>query len=256
MKRILLLMMVTLAGLAACGNESDSGEESKESAEESDNQNASQKTEESAQSEKKKKDETQEADASEIIDEAISEWGDTSSYESRQTFTISSGETQNVVRTITTQSEQSEVKVEVDNGSKVTTHYVIDGDHFTYEDGSINEKEKDLDTAGSTYGEIVKSLESFEEGDASKVDGGYEIQLPVESIDDLSGFIDEKALASLESANNLNGLITITLNDEYQYTGGKLTLTAEIEGSEINMISNLEFSRIGKIDVIEKPKNM
>src|SRR5699024_11886638 len=101
-----------------------------------------------------------EADASEIIDKAVAEWEDVSSYEARQTFTISSGDDQNVVRTITTQSEQDEVKVEVDNGSEVDSHYVIDGDHFPYQDRSINEEATNEDMGGSTYGEIVKSLEA------------------------------------------------------------------------------------------------
>lgn len=250
MKRILLLMLMAIV-LTACGNEDSSGGE--ESAEENENQNASQESEEPEQTEESQQ---EKADASEIIEEAIAEWGDTSSYEARQTFTISSEDTQNVVRTITTQSEQDEVKVEVDNGSAVSSHYIIDGDHFIYEDGNISEEEKDVDMSGSTYGEIITSLEAFKEGDASKTDEGYKIEFPVKSAEEVSGFLNDEALNSLDNAESLNGLVTVTLNDEYQYTGGKLTLTVENEGREINMISNLGITRIGEIDVLEKPKNM
>ncbi|WP_411841973.1 hypothetical protein [Salinicoccus sp. HZC-1] len=254
MKRILLLAL--MAGLlTACGNEDGSTNE--ESTETDGEQNASQETAE----EQDQKEETEEtaksaADASEIIDEAISAWGDTSSYEARQTFTISSEDTQTVVRTITTQSEQDEVKIEVDNGSNVITHYVIDGDHFTYQDGSINPEKENIDMTGSTYGEIIKKLESFKEGKASNTDAGYEIRYPIESAEDASLFLDDEILSSLDDANSLNGLITLHFNDEYQYTGGKLTLTVETEGREINLISNIDLSRIGDIEVIEKPKNM
>lgn len=247
MNRILLLILMAIV-LTACSNGNNSGGE--ESAEEKENEKATQESEETEESQ------GEEADASEIIDETISAWGDTASYEARQTFTINSGDSQNVVRTITTQSEQDEVKVEVDNGSKVISHYVIDGDHFTYEDGSINAEEEGMDMSGSTYGEIVKNLDSFKKGDASRTDEGYEIKLPVESSEDVSEFLTEEMLSTLDKADSVNGLVTVTLNDEYQYTGGKLTLTVENEDQEINMISNLEFSRIGDIDVIEKPKNM
>src|SRR5699024_2846954 len=121
-------------------------------------------TEEQGQTEEPGEGQQSEADASEIIDQAVAEWEDVSSYEARQTFTISSGDDQNVVRTISKQREQDEVKVEVDNGSEVDSYYVIDGDHFTYEDGSINEEATNVDMGGSTYGEIVQSLEAFKAG--------------------------------------------------------------------------------------------
>ncbi|KKK35734.1 hypothetical protein WN59_02645 [Salinicoccus sediminis] len=252
MKRILLFAMLS-AVLTACGSGGDSGqgENTREDA-----QNTSEETEEQGQTEESGEGQQPEADASEIIDQAIAEWGEASSYEARQTFTISSGNTQNVVRTITTQSEQNEVKVEVDNGSEVDAHYVIDGDHFTYEDGSINEEGAGVDMNGSTYGEIVQNLEGFKEGEATQTEEGYEIQLPVDSSEDVSGFVDQEVLDTLDGAESMNGQITVTLNGEYQYTGGKMTFTLEDEGSEINMISNLEYTRIGEIDVLEKPKNM
>ncbi len=253
MKRILLLTLLTIV-LTACGNDNKTGGE--ESAEENENQGSSQSGEDTTETEETEDEKQDEAEASEIIDEAIAEWGDTSSYEARQTFTITSEDAQSVVRTITTQSEQNEVKVEVDNGNVVTSHYIIDGDHFTYQDGSIKEEEKSIDISGSTYGEIVKGLEAFKEGDASRTDSGYQIQLPVNSSEDVSKFLSDEVLKPLDEAENLNGQITITLNDEYQYTGGELTLTAVTAEGEINMISNLEFSRISEIEVLEKPKNM
>src|SRR5690625_2915319 len=252
MKRILLFALLS-AVLTACGNGGNSGQ--KENTGE-DAQNTSGETEEQGQTEEPGEGQQSEADASEIIDQADAEWEDVSSYEARQTFTISSGDAQNVVRTITTQSEQDEVKVEVDNGSEVDSHYVIDGDHFTDEDGSINEEGTNVDMVGSTYGEIVQSLEAFKAGDATQTEEGYEIQLPVGSSEDVSSFVDQEMLESLDGAESLNGQITVMLNDEYQYTGGKMTLTLEDEGREVNMISNLEYTRIGEIDVLEKPKNM
>ncbi|WP_017549087.1 hypothetical protein [Salinicoccus carnicancri] len=252
MKRILLFALLS-AALTACGSGDGSGQEESAGDE---SQNTSEETEEQGQTEESGEGQQSEADASEIIDRAVAEWGEASSYEARQTFTISSGDAQNVVRTITTQSEQDEVKVEVDNGSAVDVHYVIDGDHFTYEDGSINEEDADVDMNGSTYGEIIQNLEAFKGGEATKTEGGYEILFPVGSSEDVAGFVDQEVLDSLDGAESMNGQVTVMLNDEYQYTGAKMTLTLEDEGSEINMISNLEYMRIGEIDVLEKPKDM
>src|SRR5699024_4004191 len=106
MKRILLFALLS-GVLTAFGNGGNSGQ--KENSGE-DAQNTSGETDEQGQTEEPGEGQQSEADASEIIDQAVAEWEDVSGYEARQTLTISSGDAQNVVRTITTQSEQEDRK--------------------------------------------------------------------------------------------------------------------------------------------------
>lgn len=253
MKRILLLIMMVFL-LAACGNGDDTTEES---AEETDPNGESENGESTSGDQPgESSDEESTVETSDIINEAVSAWGDASSYEARQTFTIKSGDTQNVVRTITTQSEQDEVKIEVDNGKNVLTHYLLGGDHFIYQNNNIEQQEETTDISGNTYSDIISQLEAFEAGTSTETEDGYEIEYPVESLEETSAFLDQETISLLDEAENVNGLITINLNDEYQYVGGELTLTVETQDEEVNLVSNIEYSRIGGIDIIEKPKNM
>ena len=253
MKKIFLLIMMAFF-LAACSNGNDTTEESTEEPESDGEPTNEESTSEDQSADSSGKESA--VETSDIINETVSAWGDTTSYEARQTFTIRSGDTQNVVRTITTQSEQDEMKIEVDDGEDVLTHYLVGEDHFVYQNNNIEQQDGTMDISGNTYSDVLSHLETFESGSAAQTEDGYEIEYPVESLDEAGAFLNEETSNLLDEAENVNGLITLNFNDEYQYTGGELTLTVEAQGEEINLISNIEYSRIGDIELIEKPKNM
>ncbi|WP_373446000.1 hypothetical protein [Salinicoccus bachuensis] len=195
-------------------------------------------------------------EASDIIGEASSAWGDTVSYEARQTSTISSGDSQYVVRTITTRSEQNEIKVEVDDGEEIKTHYIFEGDHFIYQGGTIEAQDTPREIEDSRYGDLVSRLEPLREGTASEQESGYEVRYTIDEKEDAVPFFNEEMTSALENVDTFNGLVTVQFNEEYQYTGAKLTLTVGSGEEEMNIISNITMDRIGQVEMIEKPKEM
>ncbi|MFC3418365.1 hypothetical protein ACFOLA_02435 [Salinicoccus hispanicus] len=250
MKKLLLLAMILL--LAACGNDG-SGDE----APDDDSQDSTEEPSESASDEgTETAEEEGEVEAPEIIEEANSAWGDTVSYEARQTSTVSSGDSQYAVRMITTRSEQNEIKVEVDDGAQIQTHYVIDGEHFIYQDGSVEAQDQSLELENSAYGELLAQLEPLSEGTVSEQDTGYEIRYEINSREDAIPFFDDEVQNAIQDVDMFNGLVTVQFNEDYQYIGAELTLTVGSEQEELNITSNITMDRIGEIDLIEKPKEM
>ncbi|MCG1009308.1 hypothetical protein J4760_04480 [Salinicoccus sp. ID82-1] len=250
MKKLLLLAMILL--LAACGNNGSGNEASNEESQES--------TEESSDSGSDEETQTTEeegaVEAPEIIEEANAAWGDTVSYEARQTSSISSGDGQYVVRTITTRSEQNEIKIEVDDGEQIQTHYVVDGEHFIYQNGSIEAQDQSLEMENSAYGDLLSQLEPLSAGTVSEQDTGYEIRYEIDSREDAIPFFNDEVQNVIQDVDMFNGLITVQFNEDYQYTGAELTLTVGSGQEELNITSNITMDRIGEIDLIEKPKEM
>lgn len=248
MKKLLLLAMILL--LAACGNgeneapDDGAQEPNEESPEAGSDEEAQTAQEEGA------------IEAPEIIEEANAAWGDTVSYEARQTSTVSSDDGQYAVRTITTRSEQNEIKVEVDDGSRIQTHYVIDGEHFIYQDGSIEPQDQSLDMENSAYGDLLTQLEPLSQGTVSEQDEGYEIRYEISSREDTIPFFNDEVESAIQDVDVFNGLITVQFNEDYQYIGAELTLTVGSDQEELNITSNITMDRIGEIDLIEKPKEM
>ncbi|GAB3060849.1 hypothetical protein ACFOU0_06790 [Salinicoccus sesuvii] len=243
MKKLLLLAMILL--LTACGNDGNGSDTPDDETQEP--------TEESSEM---ASDEGGATEASEIVEEAEAAWGDTVSYEARQTSTISSSEGQYAVRTITTRGEQNEIKVEVDDGRQIQTHYIVDGEHFIYQEGNIEAQDQSLGLEGSTYGDLLTQLEPLSEGAVSEQDEGYEIRYEISSREDTIPFFDDEVESAIQDVGVFNGLVTVQFNEEYQYVGAELTLTVGSDQEEINITSNISMDRIGEIDLIEKPKEM
>ncbi|MBY8908506.1 hypothetical protein ACBR55_11430 [Salinicoccus roseus] len=248
MKKLLLLAVMLL--LAACGNEADeSGAQTPEGQNE--------ETVESPEGESQPEEEEESSmTASELLDEASSAWGDTVSYEARQTSTISSGESQYVVRTITTRSEADEIKVEVDDGEEIKTHYIVEGEHFIYQGGSTEAQDTPREIGGSEYGVLISDLEPYREGTLTEVESGYELRYTMDEKADAEPFFNDGMADMLDDVDTFSGQVTLQFNDEYQYTGAKFTLTVGAGEEEMNVISNITMDRIGEVDRIEKPKNM
>ncbi|MFA7744974.1 hypothetical protein [Salinicoccus roseus] len=246
MKKLLLLAVMLL--LTACGNEAD---ESGVGNPEEQNEETAEAPEGDPQSE-----EESSMTASELLDEASSAWGDTVSYEARQTSTISTGESQYVFRTITTRSEADEIKVEVDDGEEIKTHYIVEGEHFIYQGNNTETQDAPREIGGSDYGALVSDLEPYREGTLTEVDSGYELRYTMDEKEDAEPFFNDGMADMLDDVDTFSGQVTLQFNDEYQYTGAKFTLTAGSGEEEMTVISNITMDRVGEVDRIEKPKNM
>ena len=246
MKKLLLLAVMLL--LAACGNEAD---ESGAGNPEGQNEETTESSEGEPQSEADGA-----MDASDLIDEASSAWGDTVSYEARQTSTISSGESQYVVRTITTRSEADEIKVEVDDGQEIKTHYIVEGEHFIYQGGSIESQDEPREIGASQYGALISDLEPYREGTVSELESGYELRYTLDEKEDAEPFFNDGMTDAFDDVDTFSGQVTLQFNEQYQYTGAEFTLTVGSGDDEMNIISNITMDRIGEVDRIEKPKNM
>ncbi|WP_031544526.1 hypothetical protein [Salinicoccus luteus] len=246
MKKLLLLAVMLL--LAACGNEADeSGAGNPEG--------QSEETTESSEGEPQSEADGA-MDASDLIDEASSAWGDTVSYEARQTSTISSGESQYVVRTITTRSEADEIKVEVDDGQEIKTHYIVEGEHFIYQGGSTEAQDEPREIGASQYGALISDLEPYREGTVSEFESGYELRYTLDEKEDAEPFFNDGMTDAFDDVDTFSGQVTLQFNEQYQYTGAEFTLTVGSGDDEMNIISNITMDRIGEVDRIEKPKNM
>lgn len=236
--------------LAACGNEAG----------ESGNQNSEDQNEETTESSEEEPQSEAEGNgsmnASELIDEASSAWGDTVSYEARQTSTVSSGESQYVVRTITTRSEQNEIKVEVDDGEEIKTHYIVEGDHFIYQGGSVEAQDEPREIDDSQYGDLISELEPYKEGEVSELESGYELRYSMDEKEDAAPFLNDEMTGALDEVDTFSGQVTLQFTEDYQYRGARLTLTVGAGEEEMNIISNITMDRIGEVDSLEKPKNM
>lgn len=244
-----LLLLAVMLWLAACGNGADeSGAENPEEQNE--------ETTESHEGETQSEEEESSMTASELLDESSSAWGDTVSYEARQTSTISSGESQYVFRTITTRSEADEIKVEVDDGEEIKTHYIVEGEHFIYQGNNTEAQDAPREIGGSEYGALISGLEPYREGTVTEVESGYELRYTMDGKEGAEPFLDDGMAELLDDVDTFSGQVTLQFNDEFQYTEAKFTLTVGSGEEEVNIISNITMDRIGEVDRIEKPKNM
>ncbi|GAA3724322.1 hypothetical protein GCM10022378_13000 [Salinicoccus jeotgali] len=248
MKKMLLIMLLFLTACTNDGPVDDSSDENADQSEES--------TESATEEQQTTEEPEEEMSAADIIKNAQSEESKETSYEERQTTTISTEESQHVIRTITTRSKQDEIKIEVDDGTDIKTHYIFEGEHFIYQNGDVERQDDGRNIEGSSYGDLISQLEPFKEGTAKQLESGYEIRYEVEGEAGVKPFINDDLESSLEAVDNINGLVLLKFNEDYQYESAELTLTMEMDDQTINVSSNITMDKIGEINVIEKPKGM
>ena len=256
MKKNLLLttMFGLLLLLAACNgdaeNESDTTGESSE-------EEPAETTEETAdEADTESSDEASALSADELIDEAQENWSGTESYELNQIYNISGEEDADPIRTITTHSDQNELKVAINSDDVTTTHYIIDGEHYIYRDDALEFQEETVDMENSTYDDLLTQLDNYRSGEVSETDEGYTLAVQFENQDDISTLLTEETSELIAEADDISGEMTLTFDDEFKYDGGELTSVISSDGEEYELSSNISIERIGNIPVIEKPSGM
>lgn len=267
MKKYLILMLLSAAFLAACNenNSEDNGAEDDTSTEEAAEETpADENTEDSAENdEASEEDESAEENGREdvdmsaegIIDQSVSEYGDTTSYQMTHNYIISQDDEEEEIRMITTRSDQNELKIDVNTPSDTFSHYIIDGEHFVYTNGDFEFQAENEEITGSAYSDILSSLDSFREADFEEAEEGYILTETIEEIDQVLSLLPED-LSSEVSGASAEGTIELLFNENFQFNGSNLELTLESEGDTYTLSSTSEIRGIGTLEVIEKPDAM
>lgn len=251
MKRTLTALFGSILILSACSGEEDQPAEDN-TPEETADQAADESVDENIEETAGDSDITSE----ELIQSAVENSDGLTSYEAQQSFKITMPDEESTIRTIMTFGGQNEFKLSVNNNGDMITHYVVDGDHFMYQNNEVVDAEDTIDTEGSDYQTIVATLENYPEGEVSTLEEGYALTINVEDAAALSSLIDEKALEKVETADSIKGTIQLYFDTEYKFTGSELKADLVSEGEDINIHSTVDYTNIDNVDMIEKPHNM
>lgn len=246
MKKTLVSLLGSILLLSACSNGDEPAVE--ETVEDSEAE-----TEEAATSENS---EGEQIAAADLIDNAIEASNGITSYEARQEFNIEGLDKAHRIRTIMTHANQNEFKLEINNNDKIVTHYVVEGDHFTYQDNKIVNTEETLEVAGNDYQTIVESLGNYPEGEVSSLEDGYTLTINVDDISALSSIIGEETLADMETVESFTGTMQLYFDSEYRFTGSELKADAVSAEDEITIHTTVDYTKIDNVDMIEKPNDM
>lgn len=254
-KRFLLMAIFGLVLLlSACnGDAEDSGSTEEDSGETTETtEDTSEDVEENSE---ESGDET-ELSADELIDDAQAEWGETDSYELNQVYIIENGGEPDTVRTITTHSDQDELKVEINHNNATVTHYIVDDEHYIYSGDQLEPQPEAPGIEGTAYRDLIGQLDRYRSGEVSVTDEGYHLTVQIDDAEDASEMLSEEMSALLQESDDISGEINLTFDDEYRYTGGDLAAVLVSGGEEIDLSSNIGIENIDNIPVIEKPSGM
>ncbi len=252
-KRFLLMtMFVFILILSACsGDGEEAGDGSREPAETEDTAEETSGEDESAD----ESGEESEISADGLIDAAQEEWGEADSYELNQVFMIDGGD-EAAIRTITTHSDQDELKVEINHDNGTVTHYILDDAHYIYRGDKMELQEGTPGIEGTAYRDLIGGLDRYRSGEAGRTDGGYELTVQIEGAEDAEGLLSGEAGDMLGEAEDISGEIILTFDDEYRYTGAEMTASLVSGGEETGLSSTISIKNINNIPVIEKPSGM
>lgn len=256
MKKNLLptMMLGLLLLLSACNGDTESDSESTEG--ESSEEQPSETEEETGDGTAEESGEASALSADELIDGAQENWADAESYELNQIYMISGGEDSNPIRTITTHSDQNELKVAINSDDLTTTHYIIDGEHYIYKGEELELQEEEMNIENSAYSDLLSQLDNYRSGEVTETENGYSLAVQFENQEDISGLLSEDATGIIEDGEEVSGEMTLTFDEEYKYNGGELTAVINSDGEEYELSSTISIERIGNIPVIEKPSGM
>lgn len=254
-KNLLLTMMLgLLLLLSACNGDTESDSESAEG--ENSEEQPSETEEETGGENEEESGGASALSADELIDGAQENWADTESYELNQIYNMSSGEDSNPIRTITTHSDQKELKVAINSDDLTTTHYIIDGEHYIYKGEELELQEEEMNIENSAYSDLLSQLDNYRSGEVTETENGYSLAVQFENQEDISGLLSEDATGIIEDGDDVSGEMTLTFDDDYKYNGGELTAVVNSDGEEYELSSTISIERVGNIPVIEKPSGM
>ncbi|MGO1923753.1 MAG: hypothetical protein ACTH14_07995 [Jeotgalicoccus sp.] len=248
MKRTLAALFGSILILSACSGREEEQPVEESASEEAADQATDENTEETAGN--------NDITSAELIQSAVENSDGITSYEAQQSFKITMPDEESTIRTIMTYGGQNEFKLSVNNNGDIITHYVVDGDHFIYQNNEVVDAEDTINIEGSDYQTIVASLENYPEGEVSALEDGYALTINVEDAGALSSFIDEETLKTVEAADSIKGTIQLYFDTEYKFTGSELKADLVNEGEDVNIHSTVDYTNIDNVEMIEKPHNM
>lgn len=248
MKRTLAVLFGSIIILSACSSEEAEQPVKENASEEAADQVTDENTEEKAGH--------NDVTSSKLIQNAIEKSDGSTSYEAQQSFKITSPNEESTIRTIMTYGGQNEFKLSVNNNGDIITHYVVDGDHFMYQNNEVVDAKDTIDIQGSDYQTIVSSLENYPEGEVSSLEEGYVLTINIGDTAALSNLIDEETEQTINTADSIKGTIQLYFDAEYEFTGSELKADLVNNDDDINIHSTVDYTNIDKVEMIEKPHNM
>lgn len=253
MRFLLMIIFAFLLILSACNGDEEAPADSGEETDEADGtaEETSDESEESPDA-----DEEPAISADELIDSAQEEWGETDSYELNQVYMIEGDEMSESIRTITTHSDQNELKVEINRDDATVTHYIVDDSYHIYSGHEMEQQPEAPDIGGTTYGDLISQLDPYRSGEAAGTDEGYTLTVQIEDMEDAENLLTDEMSGLLQAAEDISGEINLTFDEEYRYTGGEMTAVLVSGGEEIDLSSSMTIEDVNNIPVIEKPNGM
>ncbi len=248
MKRTLAALFGSILILSACSGGKEEQPVEENASEEAADQAVDENTEETTGN--------SDITSAELIQNAVENSEGITSYEAQQSFKITMPDEESTIRTIMTYGGQNEFKLSVNNNGDIITHYVVEGDHFIYQNNEVVDAEDTINIEGSDYQTIVASLENYPEGKVSALEEGYALTINVEDAEALSSFIDEETLKTVEAADSIKGTIQLYFDAEYKFTGSELKADLVNEDEDVNIHSTVDYTNIDNVEMIEKPHNM
>lgn len=177
------------------------------------------------------------------------------SYSADQKVNLTQGEETETYQNVLTIGEQDEMKSAVNNNGAVETHYIYQGDHYVYQNQSLEQVDGEENLEGNSYEEIVAKLKSYPEGELSNLEDGYAITIDITEPGSLENVFDSEA-DFLQQVEAVDGTLQLYFNADQVFTGSEFEGSLTIDGESADVSGTVDYSRIGDVDVIEKPSNM
>lgn len=251
MKKTLGILFLSMFLLAAC-NAGGNGNENNEQADDSEQDEAANETEQSED----KGDLTEDS----LIQNAIANSEGVLSYKGDHEFTVEQGEETTTVQSVVSYDDQNEMKLSVDNNGDVTSHYMMDGSHYIYDNNQLNEVDSTESLEANSYETVVSNLSNYPVGELSSLEEGYAITINIDDMSVLEPLLNDNLNEIASTFNNVNGTMQLFFDAEERFTGSQLEATVSGEdgdaGAEATITATSDYTSIGGIEAIERPQNL
>ena len=247
MKKTLSILFLSMFLLAGCNAGGNNGEQ--ENSEQDESANDAEQTEESAGNDG-------EITADQLIQNAVSNSEGVLSYTGNQEFTVEQGEETTSFQSVINYDDQNEMKLSVDHDGQVTSHYMIDGSHYIYDNNQLNEVDSTDSLEANSYEAVVSSLSDYPAGELSSLEEGYAITVNIDDMSTIEPLLNESTSEIASSFDSVNGTLQLYFDAEERFTGSQLEATVTGEGEEATIQAAADYTNIGGIEAIEIPQNL
>src|SRR5699024_1734459 len=142
------------------------------------------------------------------------------SYSADQKVNLTQGEETETYQNVLTIGEQDEMKSAVNNNGAVETHYIYQGDHYVYQNQSLEQVEGVENLECNSDDEIVAKLKSHPDIDLSNLEDDYAITIDITDPGSLENvFVSESDF--LQQVDAVVGTLQLYFNADQVFSGSE-----------------------------------